>query len=71
MSQENNQTTESEFEVREQKLSKYRDLGIEPFAYEFKRSHSIASALTLVEGLAAGEKSDHQVQLAGRIKAKH
>ena len=34
------------------------------------RSHSIAYALALVEGLAAVEKSDHQVQLAGRIKAK-
>lgn len=70
MSQETIQSSESEFEVREQKLATYRNQGVEPFAYEFKRSHSINDALALVAGLSAGETSDHVVQLAGRIKAK-
>ena len=63
-------TNESEFDVRKQKLSTYRDQGIDPFAYEFERSHSILGALQLVGDLPAGEKSDHTVKLAGRIKAK-
>ncbi|MEC8677339.1 MAG: lysine--tRNA ligase [Candidatus Margulisiibacteriota bacterium] len=70
MNEEINQSSESEFDVRNQKLTTYRDQGIEPFAYEFKRSHSIGSALALVDGLGAGEKTEHHVQLAGRVKAK-
>ena len=70
MNEEINQSSESEFDVRNQKLTTYRDQGIEPFAYEFKRSHSIGGALALVDGLGAGEKTDHHVQLAGRVKAK-
>tara|TARA_A100001015_G_scaffold247200_1_gene283917 strand:- start:2840 stop:4321 length:1482 start_codon:yes stop_codon:yes gene_type:complete len=63
-------TNESEFDVRKQKLTTYRDQGIDPFAYEFERSHSILRALQLVGDLPAGEKSDHTVKLAGRVKAK-
>ena len=70
MSQETTQTTESEFDVRLNKLDTYREQNIEPFAYGYDRSHHIADALALVEGLGAGEKSDHTVQICGRIKAK-
>ena len=38
MSQETTQTTESEFEVREQKLANYRKQGIEPFDYQYDRN---------------------------------
>ena len=58
-----NTNTESEFDVRQNKLDTYREQNIEPFAYGYDRSHHIADALTLVEGLGAGEKSDHTVQI--------
>ena len=70
MSQETTQTTESEFEVRENKLSIYREKGIEPFGYEYDRTHTIQDALNLGDGLSAGDKTDHIVRVAGRIKAK-
>lgn len=70
MSQETTQTSESEFEVRENKLSIYRDKGIEPFGYAYDRTHTIQEALNVGEGLNAGDKTDQTVSVAGRIKAK-
>ena len=70
MSQETTQTAESEFEVREQKLATYREKGIEPFGYEYERSHTIKEALAFGDGLNPGDKTDHHVKVSGRIKAK-
>ena len=56
MSQETTQTTESEFEVREQKLANYRKQGIEPFDYQYDRTHTVQQALSLGDGLNAGIK---------------
>tara|TARA_A100001015_G_scaffold319158_1_gene441227 strand:+ start:564 stop:2045 length:1482 start_codon:yes stop_codon:yes gene_type:complete len=70
MTQEQINSTDSEFEIRQQKLTTYRDQGIEPFEYDYKRSHSIAEALELVAGLDAGQTTDHHVKIAGRLKAK-
>ena len=70
MSQETTQTAESEFEVREQKLTTYREKGIEPFGYEYDRTHTIEQALSFGEGLTAGDKTEQVVQIAGRLKAK-
>ena len=70
MSQETTQTTESEFEVREQKLANYRKQGIEPFDYQYDRTHTVQQALSLGDGLNAGDKTAHVVSVTGRIKAK-
>ncbi len=70
MSQETTQTAESEFEVREQKLTTYREKGIDPFAFEYDRSHMIVDALALGNDLNPGDKTEHVVRVCGRIKAK-
>jgi lysyl-tRNA synthetase class 2 len=70
MSHDSLQTSESEFEVREHKLALYREKNINPFAYEYARTHPVQSALILGEGLTPGEKTSHAVSITGRIKAK-
>lgn len=70
MSQETTQATESEFDIRKQKLTTYKEKNINPFAYEFNRSHVINDAVALGHGLSAGDKTDHVVRICGRLKAK-
>ncbi|MGA0241686.1 MAG: lysine--tRNA ligase [Candidatus Marinamargulisbacteria bacterium] len=70
MNQEINETLDSEFDIRRQKLNHYRKNNIEPFAYCYDRTHTIQAALDLAAGLEAGQKTNHVVAIAGRIKAK-
>ena len=51
--------------IRKEKLSKIRELGYEPYAYEFAKSHSCEKVLGDFESL----KEEVTVQLAGRIMA--
>ena len=55
--------TLDEYTIRNQKLKKLIDLGINPYPDKFHKSHSIEAALKL----ALGEKN---IKIAGRILSK-
>jgi len=52
-------------EARREKLEAIRELGIEPYAYQFDRTHSAADAVA-----ANAEGSEVDVRVAGRIVAR-
>lgn len=70
MSQETETTVTDELEVRKEKLTTYRDKGINPFGYSFNRSEKIDLVLSEHKDLEAGGKTEHVVKIAGRIMAK-
>lgn len=56
----------TEREQRAGKIARLRELGVEPYAYAFKRTHRIAEAIANEAALAA---SGEKVSVAGRIMA--
>jgi lysyl-tRNA synthetase, class II len=56
--------------VRRAKLDKLRADGIDPFPHEFPGVEPIAGVLAAHEGLAAGEETDVQHRVAGRLAAR-
>ncbi|AFY62406.1 lysine--tRNA ligase [Synechococcus sp. PCC 6312] len=53
--------------TRREKVAKLRDLGINPYAYQFDRTHSAAQLQAQYVDLKDGETVDVQVAVAGRI----
>lgn len=51
---------------RKTKIKELRELGVEPYAYSYERSHSVAEALDKFEELAEKE----EISVAGRLMAK-
>ena len=57
-------------DVRRGKVAALRELDVEPFAYSFRPSHTVAEvAATWGEGLAPGDETGVQVAVAGRVVA--
>ncbi len=56
--------------VRLQKLRALRESGINPFAYTFSRTHTLAEILVQYDGLQIDEKSEDKVATCGRLVAK-
>ena len=58
--------------VRRKKLARFRELGIEPFAYNFRRTHGLAEAATQYEraeesGEAIAGEDWRRVRIGGRV----
>ena len=70
MSQETDIPVTDELEVRKEKLSIYKNKGIDPFGYSFDRSHKIGPVLAEHHDLEAGNKTEQVVRVAGRVMAK-
>ena len=52
-------------------VQQLRDLGKDPYAYKFERTHSAAQLQQQFEDLPSGQVSDQsQVSIAGRIRAR-
>jgi lysyl-tRNA synthetase, class II len=51
------------------KLDGLRALGIDPYPYEYRRTHAAAALESLFAGLAAGAETGERVRVAGRIRA--
>ncbi len=62
--------SQTEEEVRLEKIAQLREKGINPFAYTFDKSHSVAALRTEFDALKTDEKSEKTVSIAGRIVAK-
>jgi lysyl-tRNA synthetase class 2 len=62
--------SQTETEVRKSKLTQYRADGIQPFAYRFDRTHTIAQVLSAYEGLTGETKSEQPLTITGRLIAK-
>lgn len=57
--------------LRLDKVQQLRDLGKDPYAYKFERTHSAAQLQQQFEDLPSGQVSDQsQVSIAGRIRAR-
>ncbi len=62
--------SQTEEEVRLEKIAQLREKGINPFAYTFDKSHSVAALRTEFDALKTDEESEKTVSIAGRIVAK-
>jgi len=58
------------FEDRVQKLNKLREGGTNPYPYTYEISHTAQAILQAHEGLQAGEQTDVEVRIAGRLMTK-
>ena len=56
--------------TRLEKADKLRELGMNPYAYNWTSSHQAAALQTEYAGLASGEELDVPVSIAGRILAR-
>ncbi len=63
---------QSEYEVRCEKATTFREAGINPYPYQFTRSHSFQEVRNAYEEALepGGEKSAEEVSIAGRITAR-
>ena len=55
--------------VRRDKVAALVELGVEPYAYGFDRTHSLAEVVAAHEALEAGEETGEVVRVAGRVVA--
>ncbi|MEO0069370.1 MAG: OB-fold nucleic acid binding domain-containing protein, partial [candidate division WOR-3 bacterium] len=61
---EKHQPCESGYEVRLEKLSQLRKMGVLPYAYHYKRTHTTQE---VIEGFEELSQSQTQVSVAGRL----
>jgi lysyl-tRNA synthetase class 2 len=55
--------------VRRDKVAALRDLGVEPYAYAYEPTHTLADVVATHGGLEAGEETGEVVRVAGRVVA--
>ncbi len=55
--------------ARREKLSRLRDLGIDPYPYRFDRTHTASELRERFKGLAPQSRTGSEARLAGRIMA--
>jgi len=56
--------------VRREKLEEFRSRGMDPFPYNYDKTHSAAEILNEFKELKEGEESKAEVSIAGRIMTK-
>ena len=58
-------------QVRRDKISKYRELGVDPFGQKYEKSHDVSQVIELVKGKSSEELEtlNLRVRVAGRIMA--
>ncbi len=56
-------------DVRRDKVGALRELGVEPYAYSFDPTHSLAEVVAQHGGLEAGQETGEVVRVAGRVVA--
>jgi len=56
--------------VRREKLEEFRSRGMDPFPYNYDKTHSAAEILNKFKELKEGEESAEEVSIAGRVMTK-
>jgi lysyl-tRNA synthetase class 2 len=56
--------------VRREKLDELKSKGIDPFPYQYKKTHSAAEIMNEFEKVKEGEESKEEVSISGRVMTK-